>query len=56
MKNIEKIELLNSLELRSINGGNEITDAFWFGVYAAGGYMAKTWEIWTADPNNSRFR
>ncbi len=56
MKNIEEIEMLNSLELKSINGGSEATDAFWYGFYAVGGYTARLWEIWTADSHNSRCR
>ncbi len=56
MNNIEKIKLLNSLELRSINGGSEVTDGFWYGFYAIGGYTARLWEIWTANSHNSRFR
>lgn len=58
MKNIDKttlIELDNS-ELKNLYGGNEITDAFWYGVGWMEGYTRRAWEIVTADPHNSRFR
>ena len=56
MKNIEKITLLNNLELKSFNGGSEITDKFWYAVGWVEGYSRSLWEIWTADPHNSRYR
>lgn len=47
---------LTSRELLEINGGSEITNAIWYGIGASFGYMKRTWQIWTADPNNPRFR
>lgn len=36
MKNLTK---LNKKELREINGGSEVTDAFWYGVGAVVGTL-----------------
>jgi len=56
MKSIEKTTLLNNSELKYISGGSGLTDKFWNAVGWSLGYSASLWEIWTADPNNSRFR
>lgn len=47
---------LSTKELIDIHGGSEITNAIWYGIGATIGYMNRTWEIWTADANNPRFR
>ena len=47
---------LKSREMLEVHGGSEITNAVWYGIGASIGYMKRTWEIWTADPHNPRFR
>lgn len=44
---MKNIEILNNSDLKNINGGSELTDAFWYGVGATVGYFARIGEIWS---------